>query len=429
MLSKVSAHLKSTDCFTEAIKDFQVNPGEHFGSLDVENLYGSIPLSGENNCFEVVGSYFERYRGDLIFADVSKEDFILLLQLALNSDLINIGGELFKQNTGIAMGNNLSPIVAIIFMDFIESQVRERIPISLWVRYIDDIFYVTQCSQEQLLEVANSIHPSIKFTCENPKENRLPFLDTEVYLLSSGQFEYRLFVKPIHSGHVVPSRSHIPQHQKFSVMVNEFRRADRCSSNRENRVYSMNIIRDRFLSNGYPLQQVDKALRQALQPRQIGPKPKNIYVRMPFVDDRSASELRDYARETGLPVKIAFSAPKPLSQQLRKGYPPPCPRGCICDGRGQCSAKNVVYRIQCTLCQAEYVGETHRTCKRRRMEHCTQRESHVYKHFSLHHPSLPIQNNITFDIVARGFQDTMHRLAAEKTVIKDLKPSLNVQLH
>ena len=131
------------------------------------------------------------------------------------------------------MGNNLSPVIAIIFMASIEFQIQQRLNIRLWVRYIDDIFYVSREDKDEVLRVANSIHQSIQFTQESPKDNTMPYLDTEVKLEDDGKFSYRMHIKPIHSGHTVPFKSHIPHFQKFSVMVNEFKRAVRCSSNRE----------------------------------------------------------------------------------------------------------------------------------------------------------------------------------------------------
>ena len=74
-------------------------------------------------------------------------------------------------------------------------------------------------------------------------------------------------------------------------MVNEFRRAARLSSSHENKEYSIALIRNRFLNNGFPEKQVARASHKALQPPQYGPKPKNVYIKMPFVDDRCADEL------------------------------------------------------------------------------------------------------------------------------------------
>ena len=89
-------------------------------------------------------------------------DFRTLLHLALDSDSINIGGAIYTQKQGVAMGNNFSPIAAIIYMDFIEGQILENTRTRVWFRYVDDIFFMTRDSYETLLSVANSINPLIQ---------------------------------------------------------------------------------------------------------------------------------------------------------------------------------------------------------------------------------------------------------------------------
>ena len=113
---------------------------ERFGSLDVVNLYGSIPLVGEGNVYDVVSAYFDSNRHQTVFDAMTGADFVELLHLALDSDYINIDGSIYRQKNGVAMGNNLSPTVAIIYMDYIEQQVLEKTSTRIWTRFIDDIF-------------------------------------------------------------------------------------------------------------------------------------------------------------------------------------------------------------------------------------------------------------------------------------------------
>ena len=94
--------------------------------MDVVNLYGSIPLTGQDNIYDVVCTYFADKRHLTVFREVDPTDFRILLHLALDSGLINIGGEVYKQKIGVAMGNNFSPTAAIVYMDFIENQILDK---------------------------------------------------------------------------------------------------------------------------------------------------------------------------------------------------------------------------------------------------------------------------------------------------------------
>ena len=72
------------------------------------------------------------------------------------------------------MGNNAAPPIAIIYMNYIELRIMEKIPqINYWRRYIDDIFIVIDQSLtwEYVLQVANSICPKIQFTFEGPNSS------------------------------------------------------------------------------------------------------------------------------------------------------------------------------------------------------------------------------------------------------------------
>ena len=53
MLSSIPAHLKDTMSFVAGITHmhFEAKSPVHFGSFDVVNLYGSIPLAGDHSVF------------------------------------------------------------------------------------------------------------------------------------------------------------------------------------------------------------------------------------------------------------------------------------------------------------------------------------------------------------------------------------------
>ena len=75
-------------------------------------------------------------------------------------------------------------------MDFVEQQIIAQAPVSFWFRYIDDIFFISSYTADELLRIANSITPAIQFTHEAPKDGEIPFLDTLVSLQPDGTFAY-----------------------------------------------------------------------------------------------------------------------------------------------------------------------------------------------------------------------------------------------
>ena len=72
---------------------------------------------------------------------MSNSDFETLVHLCLESDSILIDGKGFKQQSGLAMGNNLAPVLAIIYMNEIDQQITTKTNgLVILKRYIDDYF-------------------------------------------------------------------------------------------------------------------------------------------------------------------------------------------------------------------------------------------------------------------------------------------------
>ena len=86
---------------------------------------------------------------------------------------------------GGAMGTKMAVSFANIFMAKVETDVINKSPNKplIWKRYIDDIFSLQNTSKEAIknfTELANSFHPTIKFTAEI-SNTEMTFLDTCVY--------------------------------------------------------------------------------------------------------------------------------------------------------------------------------------------------------------------------------------------------------
>ena len=253
-------------------------------------------------------------------------------------------------------------------------------------------FFITRESYEDILSVANSIHPSIQFTLEKPQDSSLAYLDLNLTLNQDLKFDYSLFVKPIHSGHMLPFDSFTPYRRKLSLIISELRRAKRCSSNEQNLEKSVSIAVQRFRMNGYPERMIREARRVVSGGRNTegrNPKPMPIFVKIPFVDERQAAETRQAVRRSGMPISLTFITQKPLSQLLRTPIQPPCPTICKCGNRSLCLKKDIIYDVSCNLCphKDNYAGESGRTFNRRVTEHSRDPKSHVFQHFRQHHPN------------------------------------------
>lgn len=114
---------------------------------------------------------------------LSPHDTDELLKLCLSTASFQWRNNFYEQNSGAAMGSQVSPIMANIFMEDFEKKALSGSSMApkLWKRYVDDTFVIWALGINRLhefLEYLNSINPSIQFTTATQDSNQsLPFLD------------------------------------------------------------------------------------------------------------------------------------------------------------------------------------------------------------------------------------------------------------
>ena len=148
-----------------------------------------------------------------------------MLSLVLKCNCFRFNEEFYLQINGTAMGTQVAPTYAIIFMNWFEKSYvytyhqRPRI----WLRFIDDIWGVFRGTEQEFklfLDHINSAHPSIKFTAEYSKD-RVTFLDVTT-MNRNVKIETTLFIKPTDNhGYLDFSSSH-PMHNKTSIPYSQF---------------------------------------------------------------------------------------------------------------------------------------------------------------------------------------------------------------
>ena len=101
-----------------------------FCSLKASNLYGSIPLKdlGDNipSVFTAATNFFSKHKADCDLNGLSDEDFDQLVRLFLTNDTILIRNKQYKQPSCLAMGNNLAPVLATIYMNELDNEILVR---------------------------------------------------------------------------------------------------------------------------------------------------------------------------------------------------------------------------------------------------------------------------------------------------------------
>ena len=107
---------------------------------------------------------------------LSKHDVSDLLQVTLNSMYFSFRDQVFGQREGLRMGSSISGILAILFMDNLETiALSSHLMISPYKRYVDDIYLQTSNEEtaDHFHHIINNVHPNLKFEIEKPKQHRV----------------------------------------------------------------------------------------------------------------------------------------------------------------------------------------------------------------------------------------------------------------
>ena len=152
----------------------------------------------------------------------------ITLKYTLKNHVCMFNNQLFKQLNGGAIGVGIAGDVATLMMVWWEKQLKSQISgIQMYGRYVDDIDVVLKTAQDdkttmqEVQQVANAIHPSIRVTIDYPSnhaDGRLPVLDTKQWI-ENGKLMHTYYSKPMSSKHVVMETSALPEKMRTNILI------------------------------------------------------------------------------------------------------------------------------------------------------------------------------------------------------------------
>ena len=98
---------------------------------------------------------------------IDRDDFLRAVKFVLESNIFLFNGVYYKQVFGTAMGSPISPVIANIVMERLETISLSKVPFELifYKRYVDDIITCLRLENLQtLLDIFNGFHARLQFT-------------------------------------------------------------------------------------------------------------------------------------------------------------------------------------------------------------------------------------------------------------------------
>ncbi|XP_024890071.1 uncharacterized protein LOC112466277, partial [Temnothorax curvispinosus] len=312
-IPKPRSHVRDGWSFVKGITNVRIDSDEVLVSLDVTALFTNIPNE------LVYESVRKRWHYISQNTELSLSQFLHVIELILHSTSFCFDGQFYEQIYGSPMGSPLSPILADMVMEDLETHCLSLLDfdVRIYLRYVDDIFtIVPKRAINALLEAFNSYHPRLRFTYEIETDNSLPFLDTIVIRDGDERFHHA----------------------------------------------NINIIKDILVDNSFPIKLVNKHINNRL--RQL--------------ENRRDLSANNSERDSTFDARRCVVIPyvKGLSAGI---YGVLLRKSAVTRGKDRLATNketNVVYKIDCENCDASYIGQTKRHLETRVKEHFSDIKKH-----------------------------------------------------
>lgn len=295
---------------------------------------------------------------------------------------------------GTNMGHPLSPLIAELFMSFLEMELKtnDQMP-RIWHRYVDDVFSIVRKDDvTNVLSILNSKYSSIQFTHEIEINGKLPFLDLMVHRIN-GRIEFGVYHKPTTTMRTITSDSHCHiQHKLAAYHCLVFRLCNLPLSIAEY-MKEYTYIKETARVNGYRTDMVDKLIRthskraQAsnlttlFSQRECEQKHRVPITFVPEITNRLKSKFKEFEFD------IVYKSENKLSNIL-----------CANKTKKPSLSKSGIYVYECDVCHRKYYGQTKRSIECRFGEHLACiRLNHPYKSAIAAHALVDGHSNVNIE--------------------------------
>ena len=193
-------HVHNNQDLLEDLRSIKLGKDESLMSFDVKALFTSVPIEP---AVKIIKKLFEEDQTLRQRTSMAVNHIVSLLEFCLRSTYFTFKGRFYEQKDGAAMGSPISPIVANLYMEDLETKAIQSAqnPPSFWRRFVDDTLTIMKSSQiDNFLQHLNSLDQNIQFTKEEARaDGSMPFLDVLIIPREDGSLETTVYRKPTHT--------------------------------------------------------------------------------------------------------------------------------------------------------------------------------------------------------------------------------------
>lgn len=397
--------IKNSIELIDKIKTQSIKNNHKLASLDIVNLYTSVPIQ------ETINILQQNLQKNSNLPHEAIDELINLTTVILKQNYFKFQNNFYHQTEGLAMGSPLSSIMSEIFLNYIENRYlftdanRHLNKIIFYYRYVDDTIILFDGNSRQLSllnSYISNIHKNLSFTLEEENNNTLNFLDITI-TKQNGYLKFKIYRKPTCTDQTIHADSHHPYPQKLAAYNSFVHRLITIPMDPNDYNEEVNIIKHIAISNGYNSGLIDKLINKHKN-RSNRTTTQKTYISAEYGTFLSNKFHNTLAKEN---ITVSFKTNNKLVKMLKVHSQVRTPD----------FDRNGVYKLNCDDCPRYYIGQTSRSFKKRFKEHlpkhrANQQTSNFAEHLiSENHNYTNIDKNMSILHFSKDFQ---HRNTLEE---------------
>jgi len=245
-------NIENSNDLIQKLKDTPILPHFAFASLDITNLYPSIPVTETK---EILSDLLKHKSID----PQTQRELLNWYEIITKQNYFTFNKNMIVQNDGIAMGASLSGIIAEIFLQHTENlhlaHITSKHSIANYFRYVGDIliiFYPNHTNIQAILEDFSAIHPSLQFTVEMEANNTINYLDLSSHKTPTN-WKTSIYRKPTFTDTTIPYTSNHPNQHKYAAIKFLYNRLNSYGLQNKEYQHEENIINNILYNNSFPI--------------------------------------------------------------------------------------------------------------------------------------------------------------------------------
>ena len=197
-------YTKDTTSFINKVEKIRVPNHAILSNFDISSMYSNL---NHHEIIEAINRAWPKIESCKYEIPLPpKKDFLELVRIIVENNEFEFSNQIYRQKVGVPMGARPSPSLTDLRMFELISEILKKFTHSNKILHLsiyrDDGFIIFDGEEDeikQLFEIANNIHPLIKFTHEISTKN-IQFLDVTVYkgnrFYAENILDFKLYRKP-----------------------------------------------------------------------------------------------------------------------------------------------------------------------------------------------------------------------------------------